>query len=177
MEYSILQEKAKENGIKIGFFKKKFYQKIALLIPDSEEILCMASGYDTKEGNDNIVIVTMENVYIIRRPVAFSFGVVNKTCIPISQITSISNTGALGDLVITDGTVQHEAKWLGPVVFRIIEFVNQIKRYNESEKNKVAEQTKILSTAEQIRELKGLLDDGLITQEEFDAKKKQILGI
>lgn len=29
----------------------------------------------------------------------------------------------------------------------------------------------------QLKELKGLLDSGIITQEEFDAKKKQILGI
>lgn len=29
----------------------------------------------------------------------------------------------------------------------------------------------------EIRELKDLLDDGILTQEEFDAKKKQLLGI
>ncbi len=33
------------------------------------------------------------------------------------------------------------------------------------------------SAANEIREFKKLLDDGIITQEEFDAKKKQILGI
>lgn len=31
--------------------------------------------------------------------------------------------------------------------------------------------------AEKLRQLKSLLDDGILTQEEFDAKKKQILGI
>lgn len=31
--------------------------------------------------------------------------------------------------------------------------------------------------ADQIRKLKSLLDDGILTQAEFDAKKKQILGI
>ncbi|AVK86893.1 hypothetical protein C3943_02350 [Lysinibacillus sp. B2A1] len=31
--------------------------------------------------------------------------------------------------------------------------------------------------ADEIRELKDLLDDGILTQEEFDAKKKQLLGI
>lgn len=29
---------------------------------------------------------------------------------------------------------------------------------------------------EQLRELKGLLDEGILTQEEFDAEKKRILG-
>ena len=29
----------------------------------------------------------------------------------------------------------------------------------------------------QLRALKSLLDDGILTQEEFDAKKKQVLGL
>ena len=34
-----------------------------------------------------------------------------------------------------------------------------------------------LSIADQVRELKGLLDDGIILQNEFDSKKKELLGI
>ena len=34
-----------------------------------------------------------------------------------------------------------------------------------------------MSTADEIREYKALLDEGIITQEEFDAKKKQLLGL
>lgn len=34
-----------------------------------------------------------------------------------------------------------------------------------------------LSSADEIRKLKSLLDDGIITQSEFDAKKKQLLGL
>lgn len=34
-----------------------------------------------------------------------------------------------------------------------------------------------MSAAEELKELKELLDAGIISQEEFDAKKKQILGI
>ena len=33
------------------------------------------------------------------------------------------------------------------------------------------------SAADEIRKFKALLDDGIITQEEFDVKKKQLLGI
>ena len=32
-------------------------------------------------------------------------------------------------------------------------------------------------TADELRKLKSLLDDGIITPEEFDAKKKQLLGL
>ena len=35
----------------------------------------------------------------------------------------------------------------------------------------------VLSTADELRMFKELLDDGIITQEEFDAKKKQLLGL
>lgn len=34
-----------------------------------------------------------------------------------------------------------------------------------------------ISTVEELRGLKALLDEGILTQEEFDAKKKQILGL
>jgi predicted Zn-dependent peptidase len=34
-----------------------------------------------------------------------------------------------------------------------------------------------ISTADEIRKLKELCDSGAITQEEFDAKKKQLLGL
>ena len=37
--------------------------------------------------------------------------------------------------------------------------------------------TNCKSSADQLRELKNLLDEGVLTQEEFDAKKKQILGL
>lgn len=36
---------------------------------------------------------------------------------------------------------------------------------------------KVVSVVEEIRGLKGLLDDGILTQEEFDAKKRQLLGL
>ena len=37
--------------------------------------------------------------------------------------------------------------------------------------------TKNPSSADEIAKFKKLLDDGVITQEEFDAKKKQLLGL
>ena len=35
----------------------------------------------------------------------------------------------------------------------------------------------VVSVVEEIRGLKALLDEGILTQEEFEAKKKQLLGI
>ena len=47
-------------------------------------------------------------------------------------------------------------------------------------KKNTTEQTIIstpLSNAEELKKYKDLLDAGIITQEEFDAKKKQLLGL
>ena len=38
-------------------------------------------------------------------------------------------------------------------------------------------QEKDTSNADELRKYKKLLDDGVISQEEFDAKKKQLLGL
>lgn len=48
----------------------------------------------------------------------------------------------------------------------IAQNVQNVSRSNVQSKSKV----------EQLRELKGLLDDGILTQEEFDTEKKRILG-
>ena len=42
---------------------------------------------------------------------------------------------------------------------------------------KVEEKEAQSSPADELRKWKQLLDDGVITQEEFDAKKKQLLGL
>jgi hypothetical protein len=48
---------------------------------------------------------------------------------------------------------------------------------NNSDANQTDNSTFTNVTAENLKQLKGLLDAGIITQEEFDAKKKQLLGL
>lgn len=45
-----------------------------------------------------------------------------------------------------------------------------------AQKAQTADRT-VLGTAEELKNYKELLDSGVITQEEFDAKKKQLLGL
>ena len=56
----------------------------------------------------------------------------------------------------------------------------KMKDYIEAELQRSpaeAPPTPQISAAEEIKKFKELLDSGIITQEEFDAKKKQLLGI
>ena len=52
---------------------------------------------------------------------------------------------------------------------------NNTQPVSRQEKETVNKET--FGTAEQLKEFKELLDSGVITQEEFDAKKKQLLGL
>lgn len=67
-----------------------------------------------------------------------------------------------------------------PHAYECLEDAHKIKdyiaHYAEKAQGAVASGT-VVSVVEEIRGLKGLLDDGIITQEEFDAKKKQLLGL
>ena len=51
-----------------------------------------------------------------------------------------------------------------------------LKRQEET-KMTASKSSENLSTAEELKKYKDLLDAGVITQEEFDAKKKQLLGL
>lgn len=51
------------------------------------------------------------------------------------------------------------------------------RKYNQIQKTQTAIQSTAVSSADEIKKYKELLDMGIITQEEFDAKKKQLLGI
>jgi len=60
-----------------------------------------------------------------------------------------------------------------PIVYKVKEYVES--RILEISKSKDKPQE--LSSADEIMKFKNLLDQGVITQEEFEAKKKQLLGL
>ena len=63
-------------------------------------------------------------------------------------------------------------------VCSMLEFMLNEKTLEQSSTVKQEEKTsEIKSPKEQLQELKEMLDDGLITQEDFEQKKKQILGL
>lgn len=49
--------------------------------------------------------------------------------------------------------------------------------HHDKAKAPAASASSATGMADALRELKGLLDDGIITQQDFDAKKKQLLGL
>ena len=52
-----------------------------------------------------------------------------------------------------------------------------LERQQKQNNITVEEKTSSSSQADELKKFKDLLDNGIITQEEFDAKKKQLLGL
>ena len=101
----------------------------------------------------------------------------------------------IGDQGLTSSTQEHDGRYVvlkykdennkiteKNYPFEIFEVFNKLipdKEYNfvSINNNNVNELEQNISFADELRKYKALLDDGIITQEEFEAKKKQILGL
>ncbi|MDM5250313.1 PH domain-containing protein [Lysinibacillus sp. G4S2] len=98
--------------------------------------------------------------------------------IPLQSISSINISNTLisstlkivstGNKAIIEDVPQNIA----------LEIKNAIENLKKDFKTKSTKKEKdMYDIGDEIRELKALLEDGILTQEEFDAKKKQLLGI
>ena len=97
--------------------------------------------------------------------------------LPLDSISAIG-TAFFGTITVATSS--------GIINFSLIKNVSEIqnelrKLIIERQEQKVAyvpqQNSNVASTPEQLKQFKELLDAGVITQEEFDAKKKQILGL
>lgn len=93
------------------------------------------------------------------------------------QISSIGNSdilqGNLNALVSENAVITYSEKQYDNDL--------QIKKYVEENRNKFKNSPTVFvqekSIANQIKEFKGLVDEEIITESEFEAKKKQLLGL
>ena len=60
---------------------------------------------------------------------------------------------------------------------KVVEYINQKLKEIKVAKNQGTIIQQAASSADELKKMKELLDMGIITQEEFDAKKKQLLGL
>lgn len=156
---------------------------------DDNEIL-----YTLKGTNGQLYVY--ENKIVISRKGVIAFmnhGLKGAKTIPISQIKSIQvklskltagyiQFGVGGGLENVGG-LQQAASDENSITFpyRYNKLVNEIKTYIENimlKQNDTSTSNNVsISTADEIKRFKELLDMGIITQDEFEAKKKQLLGL
>lgn len=116
------------------------------------------------------IVVTDKRVY---GRVAFG----KRVDLPVDSISAVAISFMHGITVATSS---------GKISFKLIENNEEvhktistmlIKRQEKNESMSTIKQGVAQSSADEIAKFKALLDAGAITQEEFDAKKKQLLGL
>lgn len=99
--------------------------------------------------------------------------------LPIDSITSISTIKLFKGLRVatSSGTIKFynlaNVKDFHKEISNLLVERQNVKKVNETENVK----KEIISSADELKKYKELLDMGAISQEEFDSKKKQILGL
>lgn len=140
-------------------------------IANGEKILYAATAF--VETNSVLVICTNKRVLFLDHGLLYGS---KATSIPLDMINSVSYSKGLmlGSIAVTNGATTIQIENMQP--YPAQKLAETIKQAAAGFKKASAQSTSN-NDLSQLRELKQLLDDGIITKEEFDAKKKQILGI
>lgn len=99
-------------------------------------------------------------------------------CVVLFLVGSIGNQIAfVRDTVSIIGALKNFVSIASPILLACIVFENTPQAQTTKMVKQPAKTAKSNDRIEELTKLKDLLDTGVITQEEFDAKKKQILGV
>lgn len=172
----------------INDYKRAFDEVVKLLQPDEEVILAFAGWICSKsEGNSGSlsqvgVALTNQRLLIGGNASTSVF----KKCY-VGEYYNTSNINAISqrkgfissDLIIdTLGDDLSISEYSIEIVNRIAadfsSALQKIKAAKSADAGKIVQQ---VSAADELKKFKELLDMGVISQPEFDAKKKQLLGL
>lgn len=146
------------------------------ILSKEESIKAITSGLT--DGNTWLVVCTNKRVLMLDKGLLYGLKFID---IPLDRVNSITYTTGLmfGNIAITDGAVTRAIENVskGTVSF-FADTVNKQKEiYTQSKNTPVTQVVNTISTADEILKFKELLDIGVITQEEFEMKKKKLLNL
>lgn len=146
------------------------------ILGGDEYIKAMTSGLTG--GNTWLIVCTNKRVLMIDKGMIYGIRLID---IPLDRINSISFSKGLtlGKIAITDGAT---TRTIEKVSNRTVSFfantVNkEIEIYKQSKNTPITQVVNNSSEADELIKYKQLLDMGALTQEEFDTKKNEILGL
>lgn len=159
-------------GVSDTFGTKKEIKALPGVLDDDEVIKYATSGF--WNSNTVLMICTDQRVIFLNKNMIYG---TDRNDIPLNTINAVSYSSKIlfAIITITNGAnttvIEQISKETAEPMVKAIKDAQQnyINRQNVS--------AQPLDEADQIRKFKSLLDDGIITQEEFEAKKKQILGL
>ena len=167
----ILQQ-MKDAGVSDTFGTKKEIKSLPDILDDTEVVKYATSGF----WNNNTVLMVCTDQRIIFLNKNMIYGT-DRNDIPLNTVNAVSYSSKMifATITITNGAnttvIEQVSKETAEPMVKAIKEAQQ----NYINKQNVSVQS--LDEADQIRKFKSLLDDGIITEEEFEAKKKQLLGL
>lgn len=169
----VIKQQLKDANVENLFGTKKEIKALPDIIDidGGEKILYAANAFI--ETNSILAVCTNKRVIFLDHGLIYGS---KSTDIPLDMINGVSYSKGLmlGSIAVTNGAITTQIENMQPYPAK--KMAETIKQAAADFKQTSA-QSNHGSNLSELRELKGLLDDGIITKEEFAAKKKQILGI
>lgn len=172
----------------INDYKRAFDEVVKLLQPDEEVILAFA-GWTCSKSEENSGSLVHVGVALTNQRLLIGGDAstsVFKKCY-VGEYYNTSNINAIGQkkgfisshlIIDTLGADLRISEYSIEIVNRIAadftSALQKIKAAQSADAGKIVQQ---VSAADELKKFKELLDMGVISQQEFDAKKKQLLGL
>jgi len=151
---------------------KKEIKELPNILNDDEHIKALCSG--VLDGNTWLIVCTEKRVLFLDKGMIYGL---KQRETPIEKINSIEQKKGLllGGIAIWDGATKMEIT--GILKETVSPFVNAVNQQIEihKEKNNRSVPTNE-SAADELIKLKGLMDSGVLSKEEFEAEKRKILS-
>lgn len=173
--YEAVMKRFEEIGVSDLYGTKKEVKELPVLLHAEETILYATSGF--LDGNTWLIVCTDERLMFIDKGLVYGIKVKE---FKLDKINSVSYSKGMifGKLMVTHGASnfvieqikKETASRMSDTIKSAIDNFHPLNISNTNEPSKK-------SPAEEIKEFKELLDMGIISKEEFDFKKKEILGI
>lgn len=171
-------EKVKQELIAAKVFDLTFVKKEVNYLPkvldDTETIKYACSG--VLDGHTWLVVCTNARLIFLNRNMIVGM---DQKDIPLSVINAVTYTKQIvsGTISVTNGAnvtaVEKINSVAAPIMAKTIR--EEMTKIKEPIQSHIIEQAP--DVPDEIRKYKQLLDDEIITQEEFDAKKKELLNL
>lgn len=178
MDLETIQQQLTDAGVTDTFGTKKEIKALPDMLSDDEVIQYATSGF--VDGNTVLMVCTNTRVLFVDKGLVFG---IKSTEIPLTMINGVSYSKGLmfGKISIVNGAITTKIDQVNKdTAPKMVEAVKKATAALTQVNQQPVAQTATKSEPdliEQLRGLKVLVDEGVLTQDEFDAKKKQVLGI
>ncbi|MTW85587.1 hypothetical protein F3157_07910 [Virgibacillus dakarensis] len=175
MNHQDVLDRFKEINVTDLFGTKKEVKELPNVIRENETIMYATSGF--MENNTWLITCTDKRVLFLDKGMIYGLKQVE---IPIEKINSVSHKKGLmfGTVIIHHGSDHMEINQINKATLNpLVEAINNEIENQKNKKDDKPYRSKefSFSVADEIIKFKKLFDEGVITEGEFQAKKKELL--